>query len=477
MFRSHLLRYIHSKEKPFKCTECGKGFCQSRTLAVHKILHMEESPHKCPVCSRSFNQRSNLKTHLLTHTDHKPYECSSCGKVFRRNCDLRRHALTHAVGDVPPSDPSLLVDCDDEDDMTPDKRDFSDDEDEEDEVLEVDSPDHSRSASPQMGHDLTITTPKLASPSAVISSNHSFLRLASKKKVPQIFDHDVGNSTDNGEEINVDSSEATVENQRRSRKLYAKHEAALESNNSSSSNLVGSGIASVNAAAAASAASEVTHCHHEGLIGPHYTMRPHYDYYSPLSLAAVAAAHNMSSSPCPSTPSSAASLHLHKPGSKVSSDTFMPMLHVRRDLHHKGPIISGQSSTITSSGGLLMNKELPAPGPSFLGSIPIRKRPMGAHGEPHVVIPPSRNGGPLGVPSSLNHLSTEQHSFGVHVSSSSAADALGEKEHRVGGFFQQKPGTSKDMDENVLSGPAVKAEGAKAPPKKTGFSIEDIMRR
>lgn len=88
-------RYIHSKEKPFKCAECGKGFCQSRTLAVHKILHMEESPHKCPVCSRSFNQRSNLKTHLLTHTDIKPYNCSACGKVFRRNCDLRRHSLTH----------------------------------------------------------------------------------------------------------------------------------------------------------------------------------------------------------------------------------------------------------------------------------------------------------------------------------------------------------------------------------------------
>lgn len=102
MFISFYYRYIHSKEKPFKCGECGKGFCQSRTLAVHKILHMEESPHKCPVCSRSFNQRSNLKTHLLTHTDHKPYECNSCGKVFRRNCDLRRHALTHAVGDVLP---------------------------------------------------------------------------------------------------------------------------------------------------------------------------------------------------------------------------------------------------------------------------------------------------------------------------------------------------------------------------------------
>ncbi|KAH0621954.1 hypothetical protein JD844_023734, partial [Phrynosoma platyrhinos] len=34
-------RYIHSKEKPFKCQECGKGFCQSRTLAVHKTLHTQ----------------------------------------------------------------------------------------------------------------------------------------------------------------------------------------------------------------------------------------------------------------------------------------------------------------------------------------------------------------------------------------------------------------------------------------------------
>lgn len=91
-------RYIHSKEKPFKCSECGKGFCQSRTLAVHRILHMEDSPHKCPTCGRTFNQRSNLKTHLLTHTDIKPYNCDVCRKVFRRNCDLRRHTLTHTLG-------------------------------------------------------------------------------------------------------------------------------------------------------------------------------------------------------------------------------------------------------------------------------------------------------------------------------------------------------------------------------------------
>ncbi|GIY44166.1 hypothetical protein CEXT_812231 [Caerostris extrusa] len=88
-------RYIHSKEKPFKCDVCGKGFCQSRTLSVHRILHGGLPPHKCATCGRTFNQRSNLKTHLLTHTDIKPYNCESCGKVFRRNCDLRRHSLTH----------------------------------------------------------------------------------------------------------------------------------------------------------------------------------------------------------------------------------------------------------------------------------------------------------------------------------------------------------------------------------------------
>lgn len=90
-----LFRYIHSKEKPFKCSECGKGFCQSRTLAVHKILHMEESPHKCPICNRAFNQRSNLKTHMMTHTDH-PVECTMCARFFASCTELKTHEALHS---------------------------------------------------------------------------------------------------------------------------------------------------------------------------------------------------------------------------------------------------------------------------------------------------------------------------------------------------------------------------------------------
>ena len=38
-------RYIHSKEKPFECEHCGKGFCQSRTLVTHRANHHPESGH------------------------------------------------------------------------------------------------------------------------------------------------------------------------------------------------------------------------------------------------------------------------------------------------------------------------------------------------------------------------------------------------------------------------------------------------
>lgn len=402
---------------------------------------MEESPHKCPVCSRSFNQRSNLKTHLLTHTDHKPYECSACGKVFRRNCDLRRHALTHSVGDVPPSDPTLQVEGDGDDEyyMARDKRGMSDNDDDDDEVLEVDSPDHSpvrRSATPKTGNDLPVTTdaPKSNSPCASSSSSHRSFGL--NKKVSRMIFGRALDQTDSeneqGDDINVDSRGAGSQ-QRRICNESERFESVSETNSNHS---LGGG-----------SSSEVTHCHHEGFIGPHYTMRPHYDYYSPLSLVAAAAAQKMSSS---------------SPSGKPATNSFVPVLHVRRDLHHKSPMISGHPSTITSpiGGGVLTMHD--PPGPSFLGSIPVRKRSMGANGETQLTKPATTNN----FHPSMRLATSEHSSFGSHHSPSSQATAKAKES-----ALSSTPGSSKDVDKTAA------VSTTKPPQKKTGFSIEDIMRR
>ncbi|XP_054742813.1 protein bowel [Anastrepha obliqua] len=320
-------RYIHSKEKPFKCTECGKGFCQSRTLAVHKILHMEESPHKCPVCSRSFNQRSNLKTHLLTHTDHKPYECSSCGKVFRRNCDLRRHALTHAVGDVP----SEYVDVGEEDEG----RHLSGDE--EDTLLEVDSPRQSPI------HRLQSNSPTQELGSAADAEKASEnARAAARMRLKRKACYDAELSDESEEELDEDDEldEAELEDA----ELDDEDEVETARNNLNEGLLeprpTGQGV---------------THCHHEG--GETYTMRPsHETRDSNDPTHAAGSPHSLCAPPPGSVfmPSSSPSARynpmralpgagesIHSPSTSNGPEPYIPMLHVRRDLHPKALLLAG----------------------------------------------------------------------------------------------------------------------------------------
>ncbi|XP_067624706.1 protein bowel [Eurosta solidaginis] len=424
-------RYIHSKEKPFKCTECGKGFCQSRTLAVHKILHMEESPHKCPVCSRSFNQRSNLKTHLLTHTDHKPYECSSCGKVFRRNCDLRRHALTHAVGDLP----SEYVDVGEEDEG----RQLSGDE--EDTLLEVDSPRQSPI------HRLHNVTPTQEIDGTTHAENtNDDVRAAARMRLKRKAGYDADEISDESEEEfdeedELDEAELdeALENEEREedeedRRHKNANDGLLEPRTT------GQGV---------------THCHHEG--GETYTMRPIHEMRDSHDPTYAADSPHimcvlqpncafMSSSPStrynPMRALPGVGESIHSPSTSNGPEPYIPMLHVRRDLHPKALLLAGAdmkvanimppgvmvataagasslpgvpqslpppppppsaatvalSSPLTSGGQTAVGQPPPLPQPpliepvknlqqplhsplesmpSFLGSIPIRKRILG----------------------------------------------------------------------------------------------------
>ena len=53
----------HTKEKPHKCQECGRGFLQSYDLKRHRMQHSGRKPFQCCVCSKGFTRPDYLRNH------------------------------------------------------------------------------------------------------------------------------------------------------------------------------------------------------------------------------------------------------------------------------------------------------------------------------------------------------------------------------------------------------------------------------
>ncbi|XP_017329700.1 zinc finger protein 711 isoform X4 [Ictalurus punctatus] len=91
----HILS-VHTKELPFKCKRCKRGFRQQNELKKHVKTHSGRKVYQCQYCEYNTADASGFKRHVISiHTKDYPHRCDYCKKGFRRPSEKNQHIMRH----------------------------------------------------------------------------------------------------------------------------------------------------------------------------------------------------------------------------------------------------------------------------------------------------------------------------------------------------------------------------------------------
>lgn len=85
-------------QEGFTCyyEHCSKAFASKFNLRRHvNATHLEIKNYACDLCPRHFASKQGLVEHRFIHTGERPFYCSVCGKRFRQASQLCMHRKCH----------------------------------------------------------------------------------------------------------------------------------------------------------------------------------------------------------------------------------------------------------------------------------------------------------------------------------------------------------------------------------------------